>query len=199
MSAMPNLKRKEVVQTPTCTVCGAETEWDFDLGAEPLCVDCWDEMESGVASYVPFDTTSGPLTDRQRRQRDKKRAYREAHRDEISDKQRAYYEAHRDEISDKKRQMGLTGGRRRFTLEEDRQILGLRDENGLSFFEIGLILVRNSTVVRNRYQGLKAFSVRPAPVAEYDGDSHCHLCRREIYVVAGTPEVCWRCGLAVDS
>lgn len=27
-----------------CAVCGTDTEWDFDLGIEPLCVDCFDRQ-----------------------------------------------------------------------------------------------------------------------------------------------------------
>jgi hypothetical protein len=34
-----------------CSLCGRQTEWDFSLGLEPLCVSCWD-ARAGVDNKV---------------------------------------------------------------------------------------------------------------------------------------------------
>ena len=41
----------------SCVGCGSDTEWDFALGSEPLCVSCWDlraevESEAGYSTIV---------------------------------------------------------------------------------------------------------------------------------------------------
>ncbi|PKH47732.1 hypothetical protein CVH13_00281 [Dehalococcoides mccartyi] len=36
------LSKRPILQTYPCTHCGRETEWDFDLGSNPLCAYCWD-------------------------------------------------------------------------------------------------------------------------------------------------------------
>ena len=42
---MIRVPRVEAALTPdvACAACGALTDWDYDLGAAPLCVTCWDD------------------------------------------------------------------------------------------------------------------------------------------------------------
>ena len=34
----------QVITLYRCYKCDADTEWDFSLGAEPLCASCWDRQ-----------------------------------------------------------------------------------------------------------------------------------------------------------
>lgn len=34
----------QVISLYKCARCGKETEWDFNLGHNPLCVSCWDSF-----------------------------------------------------------------------------------------------------------------------------------------------------------
>lgn len=92
-----------------CVKCGAETEWEYVLGGEPLCVDCWDSEAEKI-----------PTAQRVWQLRNiikwlaYLRAYREFYRDEILAKQRwryrldpagsyartsEYSRSHRDELN----------------------------------------------------------------------------------------------------
>jgi hypothetical protein len=82
-----------------CKRCGADTEWDFALGNEPLCVDCWDK-----ASEIYFNkmVAAGQRAYREAN-KDKvaagQRAYREANKDKVAAWQRAYREANKDKVA----------------------------------------------------------------------------------------------------
>jgi hypothetical protein len=81
---MATVQKNEIYN---CSICGKETEWDFSIGENPICVDCWDSR-AGADNEIAA----------------KQRHYREEHKDEIAAKQRHYREEHKDEIAAKKRQ-----------------------------------------------------------------------------------------------
>ena len=65
-----------------CVKCGRDTEWDDDMGNDPLCMICWDqnsEVDNELAA--------------------KKRKYRIEHKDELAANQRKYRIEHKDELA----------------------------------------------------------------------------------------------------
>ena len=34
-----------IIVRERCSVCGAETDWDYNLGESPLCAECWDAAD----------------------------------------------------------------------------------------------------------------------------------------------------------
>lgn len=72
----------EVAIKYKCTSCGAETDWDFALGDNPICVTCWDR---------------GFKSANKRRARD--RRYYQKHKAERTAYQRRYYQEHKDEVA----------------------------------------------------------------------------------------------------
>jgi hypothetical protein len=69
-----------------CSICGQKTEWDYTLGPNPLCVNCWDKQTESWNPAAAY-----------------KRAYRQEHKDEVAAYQRAYYQEHKDEVAAHKR------------------------------------------------------------------------------------------------
>ena len=52
-----------------CSKCGKETEWDEDMGQEPLCVVCWDGL-----AWKMFEDKAAAA----------RKAYREANKDKVA-------------------------------------------------------------------------------------------------------------------
>jgi hypothetical protein len=67
-----------------CVKCGSYTEWDFNLGIEILCVNCWDKASE---KYINELFAAG------------RRAYREANKDKIAAGHRAWYKANKDKVA----------------------------------------------------------------------------------------------------
>ena len=82
-----------------CTRCGADTEWDFNLGIDPLCANCWDNASE---KYLKEIFAAGHRAYREAN-KDKvaagQRAYREANKDKVAAWQRAYREANKDKVA----------------------------------------------------------------------------------------------------
>ena len=70
-------------QRVKCSKCGAETDWDIELGPNPFCLYCWDEqVEKAFRERVAAS------------QRD----YREKNRERVAAYQRDYYEKNRERV-----------------------------------------------------------------------------------------------------
>ena len=83
-----------------CSRCGELTEWDEDLGPEPLCVRCWDRLTDDINLVV----SQRKYHQNHRKELNaKKRKYRQSHREEINAKKREDYQLHREELVAKQR------------------------------------------------------------------------------------------------
>jgi hypothetical protein len=81
-----------------CSRCGELTEWDSELGSEPLCALCWDaELEKDFEAWEnePYRRYRA---EHREEIRENMRRYRAEHREEIRENMRRYYVEHREEI-----------------------------------------------------------------------------------------------------
>jgi hypothetical protein len=87
-------REKEVIFI--CSQCGDLTEWDFKLGIEPLCSNCWDKK---------CDTSSQIASIRRKNRLHKKnrnRVYYHNNKEKVKARQRIYRSEHFEELKIKK-------------------------------------------------------------------------------------------------
>ncbi|MBA7627271.1 hypothetical protein ES703_34733 [subsurface metagenome] len=80
-----------------CSKCGAATDWDTELGEQPLCVDCWDDR-AGVGNQVAAYQRRY-YQEHQDQAAAYQRRYRQEHQDQVAARQRRYYQEHQYQVA----------------------------------------------------------------------------------------------------
>lgn len=90
--------RQQTIKT-NCSECGLQTEWEYDLGARPLCVGCWGKIVDSRPASIRAAYRRRYYMEHQKEASEKQRQYRQSHKSLISERNRLYRLNHKAEIS----------------------------------------------------------------------------------------------------
>lgn len=96
-----------------CDRCGKATEWDFELGGEVVCVDCWDKDADRVVVWSRLYNQKNREKFRERKRLYKLEYYRKNH-ERLREIDLLYCLVNRDRVN--------AGARRRYAADHKRRL-----------------------------------------------------------------------------